>query len=213
MKDLAAEGSTGSSNDHETERRTEILEPSVWLILYGMLDTGAKKNFATLALVQKECNPQWLLNIMWMDEANFSLHADMNTQNSSIWTTSNPCEYHSQPLHLPHVNVSCGFIASFILGSFFFWRTLSCIFRKTCTVTAEQYLMLLRDHVVSWLQERYALFVVTFMQDGAPPHIAHDIKTFLLESFTEDWVISPDCKFQWPTRLPDLNPAYFWLWR
>ena len=33
--------------------------------------------------------------------------------------------------------------------------------------------MLLRDQVVPALQENNTLLVVTFMQDGAPKHIAH----------------------------------------
>ena len=41
--------------------------------------------------------------------------------------------------------------------------------RKTCTVTAERYLTLLRDHVVPVLQERHALPVVTFMQNEWSP--------------------------------------------
>ncbi|KFM56968.1 hypothetical protein X975_03239, partial [Stegodyphus mimosarum] len=84
---------------------------------------------------------------------------------------------------------------------------------KTCTVTAARSLTLLLDHVVPTLQERHASPVVTFTQDGAPPHIARDVKKFLLESFTEDRVISRGCKFQWLSRSPDLTLADFWLWR
>ena len=72
--------------------------------------------------------------------------------------------------------------------------------------------MLLHDHVVPALPERQALPVVTFMQDDVPSNILRDVKTFLLESFTVDQVISRYCKIQWPLRLSDLNPAVFWLW-
>ena len=77
-----------------------------------------------------KCNPQCLLNGMWMDEAYFSLHGDMDTQNSCIWVTTNPCKYHSEPLHSSYVTVWCDFTGSFILKPFSFWRTLSCIRRK-----------------------------------------------------------------------------------
>ncbi|GBM71228.1 hypothetical protein AVEN_120612-1, partial [Araneus ventricosus] len=83
---------------------------------------------------------------------------------------------------------------------------------KTYTVIAERYVTILRDHVVPALQERHALPVVTFMQDDAPLHFAREVKTFLLETFTEDRVISRGCKFKWPSRSPDLTPADFWLW-
>ena len=71
------------------------------------------------ALAQIDRDPQWLLNIMWTDEAHFSLHGDVNTQNCRIWVTSNPHAYITKPLHSPHVTVWCSFTASFILGPFF----------------------------------------------------------------------------------------------
>ena len=67
--------------------------------------------------------------------------------------------------------------------------------KKTCNVTAERYLALLRDHVVPALPERRALPVVTVMQDGSPPHIACDVKAFLLESFPKDRVIVAVVRF------------------
>lgn len=83
---------------------------------------------------------------------------------------------------------------------------------KTCSVTAERYLTLLNDHVIPALQQRRALSSVTFMQDGAPPHVSRSVKTFLLRKFTEDRLISRGCKNEWPSRSPDLTPADFWLW-
>ena len=81
-------------------------------------------------------------------EAHFSLHGDMNAQNSRIYATSNPCEYHSQPLHSPHVTVWCDFTASFILGPLFFEEPCHVSGKKTYTVAAERCLTLLRDYVV-----------------------------------------------------------------
>ncbi|KFM66509.1 hypothetical protein X975_13440, partial [Stegodyphus mimosarum] len=157
-----------------------------------------------------ERNPQWLLNVMWTDEAHFSLHGDVNTQNRRIWETSNPREYQSQPLHSPHVTVWCGFTASFILGPFFFEELCPVYGVKTCTITAARYLTLLRDHVVPVLQERHALPVVTFMQDDAPPHTARESRRSCW-NLSEDRVISRGCKIQWPSRSADLRPADFWL--
>ncbi|GBM76861.1 hypothetical protein AVEN_3915-1 [Araneus ventricosus] len=76
---------------------------------------------------------------------------------------------------------------------------------KTYTVTVEWYITLLRDHVVPALQERHELPVVTFIQDGAPPHFAREVRTFLLEIFTDYGVMSRGCKFKWPSRSPDLT--------
>ena len=98
----------------------------------------------------------------------------------------------------------------FYFGPFFFEQPCLVSGRKTCIVTAERYLMLLCDHVVPSFQERHASPVVSFMQDGAPPHIAHGVKSFLLESSPKtEW--SRGCKIQWSSRSPDLNPVNFWL--
>lgn len=96
---------------------------------------------------------------MWMDEAYFSLHNDINTQNSSIWVTSNPREYLTKPLYSPHVSVWCSFTASFILGPFFFSLEDPCpkFDRKTYTIVAERYLTFLCENIVSDLQERHVL--------------------------------------------------------
>ena len=122
IKDLAAKTLTDSSNVREAERRMGIPDLSIQRILHLMLDlhpyeiqalhqllpedTSSKQKFATWALEQMECYPQWLLNVMWTDEANFSLYGEVNIQNSRIWETSNSREYHSQPLHSPRVTVS-----------------------------------------------------------------------------------------------------------
>lgn len=228
MEKVAAETSTGSSSAREAGRITGIPQSSIRRILHGILDlypykiqtlhqlvpadTGKRLKFATWALAQMDRDPQWLLNVMWTDEAHFSLHGDVNTQNSRIWATSNPREYQTKPMHSPRVTVWCGFTAAFILGPFFFEESCPASGWKTCTVTAERYLTLLRNQVVPALQERHALPSVTFMQDGAPAHFAREVKAFLLDTFTEDRVISRGCKFEWPPRSPDLTPADFWLW-
>ncbi|GFV96496.1 uncharacterized protein TNCV_1999481 [Trichonephila clavipes] len=67
-----------------------------------------------------EQDPTWVFNILWTDEAHFSLHGDVNYHNFRIWATSNPREYTQKPLHSPKVTTWCGFTGSFIIGPFFF---------------------------------------------------------------------------------------------
>ena len=83
-----------------------------------------------------------------------------------------------------------------MLGRFFFEEPCPVSGRKKCTVTADWCLTLLREYVMPTLKERLALSGVTFMQNSAHPHIARDIKTYLLETLTEDRVISRGCKIQ-----------------
>ena len=49
------------------------------------------------------------------------------------------------------------------------------------------------------------------MQVGAPSHIAREVNMLLLETFTEDRVISQGCKIEWLSRSLDLIPVDFWL--
>ena len=51
-----------------------------------------------------------------------------------------------------------------------------------------------------------------FQQDGAPPHIKHNVMEYLERVFTSNRVISRYFDFTWPPRSPDLNPLDFWFW-
>ncbi|GFX64736.1 uncharacterized protein TNCV_4682111 [Trichonephila clavipes] len=78
----------------------------------------------------------------------------------------------------------------------------------TETVNAYRYLTLLRETVVPCLIQRGQISNVTFMQDGATSHTANPVKTFLIQTFGEDRIVSRRCRYPWP---PDLTPADFWL--
>ncbi|GFU55404.1 uncharacterized protein TNCV_2549931 [Trichonephila clavipes] len=43
-------------------------------------------------------------------------------------------------------------------------------------------------------------------------HTANPVKTFLIQTFGEDRIISRRCRYPWPPRSPDLAPTDFWLW-
>ncbi|GFU87007.1 DUF4817 domain-containing protein [Trichonephila clavipes] len=82
----------------------------------------------------------------------------------------------------------------------------------TETVNAHRYLTLLRETVVPCLIQRGQISNVTFMQDGATSHTANPVKTFLIQTFGEDRIVSRCCRYPWPPRSPDLTPEDFWLW-
>ena len=50
------------------------------------------------------------------------------------------------------------------------------------------------------------------MQDGAPPHIDHQVKQLLRQRFTDALVISHHFPTIWPPHLPNITPCDFWLW-
>lgn len=231
MNDMATASFTGSSSARKAERILDVPSTSIRRILHKILhlypyklqslhelqpaDTTMRKSFAVWAMARIENDPQWLFNVFWTDEAHFTLHGDVNTQDTHIWATTNPREYTTHALQSPKVTVWCGFTSSFIVGPFFFEEPCPKSGWKTCTVTHECYLALLREKVVPALQQRNALSVISFMKDGAPLHYANPVKRFLLRTFGKDrkvTVISGGCKIEWPPRSPDLTPVDFWVW-
>ncbi len=70
---------------------------------------------------------------------------------------------------------------------------------------------MLKTHCIPFLKAEHILRKTFFQQDGAPPHIAKAVKSFLLERFPGG-LISRHFPFRWPPRSPDLNPLDFWFW-
>ncbi|GFX77245.1 DUF4817 domain-containing protein [Trichonephila clavipes] len=101
---------------------------------------------------------------------------------------------------------------AFAKGPFFFETQCPLNGWITETVFAYRYLTLLRETVVPCLIQRGQISNVTFMQDGATSHTANPVKTFLIQTFGEDRIVSRRCRYPWPPWSSDLTPADFWLW-
>ncbi|GFW48981.1 DUF4817 domain-containing protein [Trichonephila clavipes] len=228
MEAIASEAASGTSSAREAARRLGLPPSSVLNILRRILqlypyklqschellpaDTAQREAFAKWAFSKMEQDPTWVFNILWTDEAHFSLHGDVNNHNCRIWATSNPREYTQKSLHSPKVTAWCGFTGSFIIGPFFFETQCPVNGWITETVNAQRYLTFLRETVVPCLIQRGQISNVTFMQDGATSHTANPVKAFLIQTFGEDRIVSRHCRYPWPPRSPDLTPADFWLW-
>ena len=63
----------------------------------------------------------------------------------------------------------------------------------TCTVTSQQYASSLQQSIIQALQARQCDTTTVFMQDGAPPHIAHCVKQLLRCHFDDGRIISRKC--------------------
>ena len=77
------------------------------------------------------------------------------------------------------------------------------------TVRGEMYLTMLHEFLLPQLQNE-DLGQIIFMQDGAPPHFANVVRTFLDETFTS-W-IGRRGTTDWPAHSPNLTPCDFALW-
>ncbi|GFT34868.1 DUF4817 domain-containing protein [Trichonephila clavipes] len=203
MEAIASEAASGTSSAREAARRLVLPPSSVRNILRRILqlypyklqschellpaDTEQREAFAKWAFFKIEQDPTWIFNILWTDEAHFSLHGDVNNHNCSIWATSNP-------------------------GPFFFETQCPENGWITETVNAQRFLTLLWETVVPCLIQRGQISNVTCMQAGATSHTANPVKTFLIHTFGGDKIISRRCRYPWPPRSPDLTPVDFWLW-
>lgn len=148
-----------------------------------------------------ERNEDKLPNILWSDESIFSLNGTIHRHNCRIWSETNPHASQSRPLHSPQIVVWMGFTSQFGLRPFFF----------DGTVNSNNYLAMLKDHVIPQLKQRRAFSRTIFMQDGAPPHFATIVRQFLKDQF-RDRLISRGCDVPWPPRSPDLSPLDYWFW-
>ena len=68
---------------------------------------------------------------------------------------------------------------------------------------------LLTEYVSPQLEQYQPL--VSFQQDGAPPHWGLAVRQFLNDTFPERW-IGRDGPIPWPPRSPDITPLDFFLW-
>lgn len=159
--------------------------------------------------MQNMCNlnNNLVKNIIFTDEATFCLSGNVNRQNCRYWAKENPhwmMEVHSQ--YPQKINVWCGIVRGRVIGPFFFEQSL----------TAQVYLEFLQLELIPALMALFPDPLVPdspdeelmFQQDGAPPHYAATVRTFLDETFPNRW-IGRRGPIEWPARSPDLTPMDF----
>ena len=131
----------------------------------------------------------FLTRVCFSDEATFHVSGKVNKHNCRILGFKNPRVVIEHQRDSPKLNVWCG-----ITGPYFFAEK---------TVTGNT----LQLYAVPQLPDR-----AIFQQDGAPPHFANIIRTFLNEQFPARWIGRGSPYITWPVRSPDLTPPDFFLW-
>ena len=135
--------------------------------------------------------------ILWSDEATFKLNGHLNRHNCIYWATENPQVILENEVNLPGLTVWCGIHSGGIVGPYFYEGT----------VTSESYLEMLRGWLWPQIQDRNFIL----QQDGATPHYARIVRSFLDDHFPSAW-IGRRGWMEWPARSPDLTPPDFFLW-
>ena len=111
---------------------------------------------------------------------NIKLQKWLNKQNFRFWSSQNPRETHSVPLHSEKVVVWCAVTATDVIGPYFFEDEN----RRATTVNSENYVTMLRTGLIPDLERRnYRINEVWFQQDEATAHTARSTMDFLRSIF------------------------------
>ncbi|GFU22724.1 uncharacterized protein TNCV_762991 [Trichonephila clavipes] len=227
METVLSSSMHGEVSARAVARRTGIPYTTVWLAFRRTLrcypckinrhhelfpsDSVIRRAFAVWAFQKMAEDDDLLSNLLWTDEAHFTLRWSVNTHNCRIWATENPRTVVETPLHDEKVTIWVGFTTSTVIGLFFFKEMRDSGF-VTATVTGELYADMLQNRIIPSLADKHLLERTTFMQDSAPLHIARRVKDLLRRSFGDDRVLSRNFHHTWPPRSPDLSPCDYWLW-
>ena len=155
-----------------------------------------------------ECTPSWINHIWFSDEAYFHLNNAVNNHNYISWGSEQPEEVTEKQLKGPKVTAFVAFNARHgLLGPYWFEEG-----GKTVTVNAARYrdvIKIFYDDLSETLSEGQ-LPMAWFMQDGAPPHTAHETIAYLRGLFkTRHLALGTD--YEWFPHSLDLNSLDFWL--
>lgn len=173
-------------------------------------DPDRRMEFCQILMNMCNDNPLQVKNIIFSDEATFTLNGEVNRQNCRYWAKENPRWMREQHTQYPQkVNVWAGIVRNRIIGPYFF----------DDTINGPRYLQFLQEYLIPTL---VTLFPsrnncrtpdenLWYQQDGAPPHYALAVRSYLDQVFPNRW-IGRRGTVEWAPRSPDLTPLDFFLW-
>jgi hypothetical protein len=132
-------------------------------------DYVARLAFAHAELNRIRDNPEHLSFLVFSDEAHFHLNGAVNKHNFRYWSQTNPGWVSEEPLHSPKCTVWAAIWEGGTIGPFFFNET----------VNGERYLEMLQIEFLPELETQMMIENCIFMQDGAPPHWARNVRDWL----------------------------------
>ena len=170
------------------------LKPYKFHLWHKLEDKDYEKrlNFAHWFVKQPESTHEY---IICSDEAYFYLILPLNNQNNRQWSKSNPYIGIEKPLNDQKILVWCAISANRVFGPYYFEDT----------VNQHNYLEMLKNYFWPKVLKTAEYKKYYFQQDGARPHTAKTVQTWLKDQFGKKFID----KDMWPPRSPDLNPCDF----
>lgn len=167
-------------------------------------DPDRRIEFCETMMDRIDRNPLFLCNIVFSDEATFTLKGEVNRHNCRYWSDTNPdwmLESHTQ--YPQKVNVWAGILNDTLIGPFFIDGNLN----------ANTYEELLRNQIVPRIREVAGdnFDNTWYQQDGAAAHYGGNVRAYLDLEFRHRW-IGRRGEIEWPARSPDLTPLDYFLW-
>lgn len=149
-------------------------------------------------------NAQFLENVLFTDEANFSRQGITNFHNNHLWAEDNPhaiqeCRYQYEF----SLNVWVGIIGENVIGPYFLPLRLN---GASYTNFLQEQLPIVLENVPLAIRPR-----MWFMHDGAPAHFSITARQYLDDVYPNRWIGRAGPQ-PWPPRSPDLNPLDFCIW-
>lgn len=154
--------------------------------------------------IRRKCdnNRDFLLNVVFSDEATFFVDGKVNSHNCRYWSDENPYAMRENHTQNPQkINVWAGILGLNVIGPFFIDENLD----------GSKYLSLLQDQIVPSIRQLRSDSNTWFQQDGAPPHYSRIVREYLDSVFPNRW-IGRRGEIEWPPRSPDLTPLDFFYW-
>lgn len=174
-------------------------------------DPDRRMQFCQILMDMCHTFPRHVENILFSDESTFTLTGQVNRQNCRYWAKENPRWMREQYTQYPaKVCVWAGIVRNRIIGPYFLEETLN----------GPRYLDFLQQQLIPNLRNLFPSSTnpmlhdenLWFMQDGAPPHYANQVRQYLDgTAFPNRW-IGRRGSIEWPPRSPDLNPLDYFLW-
>ncbi|GFU57373.1 uncharacterized protein TNCV_3635521 [Trichonephila clavipes] len=127
-------------------------------------DQDRRFDFYNFVLNTLDENPDFLNEVLWLDECQFSRQGTINTQNRHYWSLENPHLIRPNRHQLRwSVNVWCGIWKSTLIGPIYFDGSL----------TSESYTEILSGPLADFLEDEVSLRDLSgmwYQHDGAPAH-------------------------------------------
>ena len=167
-------------------------------------DVQRRTEFCNWAIQTMEEDGTFFNRVLFSDEATFHRNGSVNRHNFHYYADENP-NYFRQTYcqHRWSLNVWGGIIGEYIIGPYFFERSLN----------GPRFLDFLRNELPGLL-ENITLNIrrnMWLQLDGAPAHYSRAVRNFLNDAYQDKW-IGRNGAVYWPARSPDLNKLDYFLW-